>query len=103
METGKLFDSCHRLLMDNLFTTYAAANYLLERGTFMTRTMRQNQLQHIPNEIVLLSQRLEKKFITGRRDTLPCHIGKTMSEQACYFAINVLWGIEKRLTKQLQQ
>ena len=103
MEMGELFDNCHHLFTDNLFTTYAVAKYLLERGTFMTRTMRQNQLQHIPNEIVLLSQRLEKKFITGRRDTLPCHIGKTMSEQACYFAINVLWGIEKRLTKQLQQ
>ena len=34
MPIGKLFDSCHHLLTDNLFTTYATANYLLERGTF---------------------------------------------------------------------
>ena len=30
MEMGKLFANCHHLLTDNLFTTYAAANYLLE-------------------------------------------------------------------------
>ena len=30
MEMGKLFANCHHLFTDNLFTTYAAANYLLE-------------------------------------------------------------------------
>ena len=40
MEMGKLFDNCHHLFTDNLFTTYAAGNYLLDRGTFMTGTMR---------------------------------------------------------------
>ena len=40
MEIGKLFENCHYLFTDNLFTTYAAANYLLEQGTFMTGTMR---------------------------------------------------------------
>ena len=30
MEMGKLFDNCHHLVTENLFTTYAAANYLLE-------------------------------------------------------------------------
>ena len=61
METGKLFDNCHHLFTDNLFTTYAAANYLLERGTFMTRTMRQNQLQHILNKIVTAKPKVGEK------------------------------------------
>ena len=51
-EMGKLFDNCHHMFTDNLFTTYAAANYLLEQDTFMIETMGRNQVQHIPNEIV---------------------------------------------------
>ena len=35
MEMGKSFDNCHYLFTDNLFATCAAANYLLEQGTFM--------------------------------------------------------------------
>ena len=61
MEMRKLFDNCHHLFTDNLFTTYAAANYLLEWGTFMTGTMRQNQLQHIPNEIVTVKPKVGGK------------------------------------------
>ena len=105
MEMGKLFDNCHHLFTDNLFATYAAANYLLERGTFMTGTMRRNQLQHIPNEIVTAkpSQRWEKRFITGRRDTLPCHIDKSnlrTSLLLCYqiFVGHLMFHIGKRLT-----
>ena len=30
MEMGKFFDNCHHLITDNIFTTYAAANYLSE-------------------------------------------------------------------------
>ena len=61
MEMGKLFDNCHHLLPDNLFATYAAANYQLERGTFMTRTMRSNQLQHIPNKIFSAKPKVREK------------------------------------------
>ena len=56
MEMGKLLDNCHHSFTDNLFTTYAAA-----RGTFMTRTMRQNQLQHIPNKIITAKPRVGEK------------------------------------------
>ena len=56
MEMGKLFDNCHHSFTDNLFTTYAAA-----QGTFMTRTMRQNQLQHIPNKIITAKPRVGEK------------------------------------------
>ena len=86
MEMRKLFDNCHHLFTDNLFTTYAAAYYLLERGTFMTGTMRQNQLQHIPNKIVTAKPKVEEK-VYHRRDTLPCHTGKSnlkVSLLLCY-------------------
>ena len=56
MEMGKLFDNCHHSFTDNLFTTYAAA-----QGTFMTRTRRQNQLQHIPNKIITAKPRVGEK------------------------------------------
>ena len=71
----------------------------------MTGTMRRNQLQHIPNEIVTAkpSQRWEKRFITGRRDTLPCHIDKSnlrTSLLLCYqiFVGHLMFHIGKRLT-----
>ena len=35
MEIAKYFDKGHQLFKDNLFTTYAAAAYLLERGSFL--------------------------------------------------------------------
>ena len=38
MEMKKLLDNCHHLFTDNLFTTSAAANYLLGRGTFNNET-----------------------------------------------------------------
>ena len=51
--------------------------YLLERGTFMTGTINEISYSIYQTKLLLLSQRLEKKFIAGRRDTLPCHIGKS--------------------------
>ena len=49
------------MFTDNLFTTYAAANYLLEQDTFMIETMGRNQVQHIPNEIVTAKPKVEEK------------------------------------------
>ena len=95
MEMGKFFDNCHHLITDNLFTTYAAANYLSERGTFMTGTMRQNhQLQHMPNEIVTAKPKVGEKSLLPERE-IPCHLisAKAISEQACYYAVNFLFGI----------
>ena len=40
MEMAKCFDKGHHLFTDNLFATYATAAYLLERGSFLTGTMR---------------------------------------------------------------
>ena len=51
MEMAKCFNKGHHLFTDNLFTTYAAAAYLLERGSFLTGTMLRNKLHHLPNEI----------------------------------------------------
>ena len=42
MEMAKCFDKGHHLFTDNLFTTYAAAAYLIERGSFLTGTMCRN-------------------------------------------------------------
>ena len=61
MEMGKCFDKGHHLFTDNLFTTYAAASYLLERNTFLTGTMRRNQLKHLPNEIVSAKPKINEK------------------------------------------
>ena len=61
MEMGILFDNCHHFFTVNLFAIYATANYLLERGAFMTGTMRRNQLQHIPNEIVTAKPKVGEK------------------------------------------
>ena len=44
-----------------LRTIYAVANYLLEQGTFVTKTMRRNQLQHIQNEIVTAKPKVGEK------------------------------------------
>ena len=52
MEMAGLYDQGHHLFTDNLFTTYAVAMYLLERNTFLTGTMRRNQLWNLPEEIV---------------------------------------------------
>ena len=61
MEMGNLFGNCHHLFTDNLFTICATASYLLERGTLLTGTMRRNQLQHIPNEIVAAKPKVGEK------------------------------------------
>ena len=53
MEMAKLFDKGYHLFKDNLSTSYTAATYLLERDTYMTGTMRRNQMQHLPQEIVV--------------------------------------------------
>ena len=59
-------------------------------------------------KLLLLSQRLEKKFIAGRRDTLPCHIDKNNLKASlllCYqfFVGHLMFHIGKRQTKQFQQ
>ena len=63
MEMGKCFDKGHHLFTDNLLTTFAAASYLLERNTFLTGTMRRNQLKHLPNEIVSEVYYRKEKFL----------------------------------------
>lgn len=67
MEMGSLYNKCHHLFTDNLFTTYAAANLLLDQGTFLTGTMRRNQLQHLPKEISIAKPKLGES-IYYRRD-----------------------------------
>ena len=39
MEMAKCFNKGHHLFIDDLFTTYAAAAYRLERASFLTGTM----------------------------------------------------------------
>ena len=62
MEMAECFDKGHHLFRDNLFTTYAAAAYLLERGSFLTGTMCGNQLHHPPNEITTAKPKIGQKI-----------------------------------------
>ena len=62
MEMSKCFHKGHHLFTDNLFTTYAVAAYLLERGSFLTGTMRRNQLHHLPNEITTAKPKVGQKI-----------------------------------------
>ena len=52
MKMADLFHKGHHLYTDNLFTTFTAATYLFERGTFLTGTMRRNQVKYLPNEVI---------------------------------------------------
>ena len=70
LEMGKLCDKCHHLFTDNLFTTYAAAAYLLERGTMMTGTMRRNQLKHLPKEIATVKPKVGEKIYYSKANYL---------------------------------
>ena len=99
---------CHHFFMDYLFTTYAAANYLVEWGTFMTGTIDKNSWSICLMKSLLLSWRLVKKCTIRRRDALPCHIGKSnhkTSLSLCYhhFMENLMFCKEKRLTKRFWQ
>ena len=62
MKMAKCFDKRHHLFTYNLFMTYAAAAYLLERVSFLTRTMRRNQLHHLPNEINTAKSKVGQKI-----------------------------------------
>ena len=62
MEMAICFNKGNNLFTDNLFTTYVAAAYLLERGSFWTATMHQNQLHHLPNEITTAKPKVEQKI-----------------------------------------
>ena len=52
MEMADICNCGYHLFMDNLFTTYNAADFLLHKGTFVTGTMCRNQLKHLPKELV---------------------------------------------------
>ena len=62
MQMAKCFNKGHHLFTDNLFTTYAVAAYLLERGSFLTETMRRNQLHYLPNEITTAKPKVGQKI-----------------------------------------
>ena len=62
MEMAICFDKGHHLFTDNLFTTYAAAAYLLERGSFLTATMHRNQLHCLPNEITVAKPKVGQQI-----------------------------------------
>ena len=52
-------------------------------------------------KLLLLSQRLEKKFITGRRDTLPCHIDKSNVRTSLLFCYQLFVGHSKKSDKTI--
>ena len=58
----------------------------------MTGTMRQNQPQHIPNEIVTAKPKVGEK-VYYRKERYFVISTKAISEQVCYYAINFWWGI----------
>ena len=62
LEMGNLFDKGHHLYTDNLFTTFAAAAaYLVQKNTYLTGTMRRNQMQHFPLEIIATKPKIDEK------------------------------------------
>ena len=54
--------------MDNLVTTYNAADFLLPKWIFITWTMCHNQLKHLPKEIVRATSKAGEK-IYYRKDS----------------------------------
>ena len=62
LEMGNAFDKGHHLLTDNLFTTFAAAAYLLKHNTYITGRMRRNQMQCFPEEIKTAKPKLDEKI-----------------------------------------
>ena len=62
MEMAKCFDKGHHQFTNSLFTTYAAAAYLLQRGSFLTGAMHWNQLHHLPNEITTVKPKVRQKM-----------------------------------------
>ena len=62
MEMAECFDNENYLFTGNIFITYAAASYLLERGSFLTGTMCRNQLHHLPNEITPAKPKVGQKI-----------------------------------------
>ena len=108
MEMGNLFDNCHHLFTDNLFTTCATASYLLERGTLLTGTMRRKQLQHIPNEIVAAKPKVGVKVYYRKERYLAMSYRQNNLKASlllCYqfFVGHLMFHIGKRQTKQFQQ
>ena len=71
MEMAECFDNENYLFTGNIFITYAAAAYLLERGSFLTGTMCRSQLHHLPNEITPAKPKVGQKiFFLGKINSL---------------------------------
>ena len=62
MGMAKCFNTGHHRFTVNLFTTYAAAAYLLQRGPFLTGAMHWNQLHDLPNEITTVKPKVGQKI-----------------------------------------
>ena len=92
MEMGNLFDNCHHLFTDNLFTTCAIASYLLERGTLLTGTMRRNQLQHIPNEIVAAKPKVGEKVYYRKERYLAMSYRQKQSQSKPVIMLSIFCG-----------
>ena len=93
MEMGKSFDNCHYLFTDNLFATCAAANYLLEQGTFMTGTMRQNQLKHMTNETVTAKLKVGEKVYYRKERYFAMSYQQKQSQNKSVIMLSTFWGI----------
>ena len=61
MQMGNVLKS-HHLYLDNLFVSYAIGKFLLEHKTFMTGTMRRNQLKYLPTEVKTVKPKIGESF-----------------------------------------
>ena len=92
MEMRELLNNCHNLFTDNLFTNYAVANYLLEQGTFMIRTMRQNQLKHMPNEIFTAQPKVGEKVYYWKERYLAMSYWQKQSQNKFVIMLSTFCG-----------
>ena len=76
----EMADIYNILFTNNLFTTYNATDFLLRKGTFITRTMRRNQLKHLPKKIVSATPNVGEKIYYRKDNFLAMSYKQTKSQ-----------------------
>ena len=94
MEMADIYNCGYQLFIDNLFTTYNTADFLLCKERFITGTMHHNQLKHLAKEIVSATPKVGEKIYCRKDNFLAMsYKEKKKSNETCYNAFHICWSI----------
>ena len=92
MDIANVYNCGYNLFTDNLFTTLNVADFLLHKGTFITGTLRCNQLKHLAKQILSATRNVGEKSYYIKDNCLAMSYKQNKSQTKSVLMVSTFLG-----------